>query len=614
MPFNEIYTDHQTFVHSNSTHQQPATLLIQDVTQTPTQTYHRSFSSLSDHAPRDTERHHNNRHHHHHHNNGHNGHNGNDNNNHLDCTIESSQSQNTDNRSTTSSSLLPDPWFNCDRLRWIPQRHLVLFAFCVNSASNAFHWVQYTVLNDLIIKQLGMSQQLVNFTSLVYMIVYTLGAMPASHIQERYGLRLAIFLGTALTLLGSLIKCLTVGLDVVQAIILGQTVISVAQLFVLGIPSHLAAVWYPQSQQNTATAVAVFANSFGVAASFLIPPLAISADTFGPDLHRLHANLACLAAVSQLLVMLFVCSSPGDYQTHASDSPDSVRTSLSKEMRTSGAVGKPSTERESASIASSSALRSNRSQVKEDKFIYASDAPGNHPHQRHLAFWDVFKRLTTHPHFVLLFFTYGISMGISSAFATCLPRLLERPESTDSASEISQVAGQLGVVYIISGLVGMLVTGRLLDRGRRYKLSAILLNAGACFGFVQTAWLVRYGYDYRLLFPSVLLVGYCWLALLMMGYEFAAEITYPLPESVSAAMLNIGSNVFGIMAIELGELLLDQYGVWTCNMVYLLIMVLMTLLSCFITDRLPRQAAYELFEKKADLSESEENVSILAVD
>jgi hypothetical protein len=40
----------------------------------------------------------------------------------------------------------------------------------------------------------------------------------------------------------------------------GQSVVAVAQIFILGMPSQLAATWFPANQVSSACAIGVFGN------------------------------------------------------------------------------------------------------------------------------------------------------------------------------------------------------------------------------------------------------------------------------------------------------------------------------------------------------------------
>jgi FLVCR family feline leukemia virus subgroup C receptor-related protein len=57
------------------------------------------------------------------------------------------------------------------------------------------------------------------------------------------------------------------------------------------------------------------------------------------------------------------------------------------------------------------------------------------------------------------------------------------------------------------------------------------------------------------------------------GYEFAAELTYPIPEGTSSGLLNASSEVFGVLFTLTGGEILDAYGdmVTNCTMTAMLL-------------------------------------------
>jgi FLVCR family feline leukemia virus subgroup C receptor-related protein len=48
----------------------------------------------------------------------------------------------------------------------------------------------------------------------------------------------------------------------------GQTIVAIAQIFVLGIPAQLAATWFPSSQVSSACAIGVFGNQVHIYFNF----------------------------------------------------------------------------------------------------------------------------------------------------------------------------------------------------------------------------------------------------------------------------------------------------------------------------------------------------------
>ncbi len=47
---------------------------------------------------------------------------------------------------------------------------------------------------------------------------------------------------------------------------------------------------------------------------------------------------------------------------------------------------------------------------------------------------------------------------------------------------------------------------------------------------------------------------------LTVGYEFAAELTYPESESTSSGLLNASGELCGVLSVIIGEVILKQYS------------------------------------------------------
>ncbi|VDP24621.1 unnamed protein product [Schistosoma curassoni] len=126
---------------------------------------------------------------------------------------------------------------------------------------------------------------------MIYMLAYIPLIFPSNWILNRWGLRVTLLVASALNAVGGCIKCIAgavtyettfgqsnksipfsnkLGFPILMA---GQTICGIAQSGILGIPAHLAAVWFGVNEVSTATALGVFGNQLGVAFGFLVPPL-----------------------------------------------------------------------------------------------------------------------------------------------------------------------------------------------------------------------------------------------------------------------------------------------------------------------------------------------------
>ena len=110
---------------------------------------------------------------------------------------------------------------------------------------------------------------------MIYMAAYIPLIIPASWILDRYGLRVAMMIGAFGNVLGATIKCFTAHPSLFAATFIGQTISGASQIFVLNIPSHLAAVWFGPKEVSTACAFGVFGNQLGVALGFVLPPMIV---------------------------------------------------------------------------------------------------------------------------------------------------------------------------------------------------------------------------------------------------------------------------------------------------------------------------------------------------
>lgn len=78
---------------------------------------------------------------------------------------------------------------------------------------------------------------------------------------------------------------------------------------------------------------------------------------------------------------------------------------------------------------------------------------------------------------------------------------------------------------------------------------------------------------------------------LPVGFEFAAELTYPEPEGTSAGLLNMAAQVFGIGFTMVYSEILGQWGDIGANVTMAVMLCVGTILTAVIGSDLRRQAA-----------------------
>jgi hypothetical protein len=196
------------------------------------------------------------------------------------------------------------------------KRWLVLFSFCLISLLNAFNWIEYSIIQDVVIEFYNQSlpsgeaekYDAVNWFSMVYMLCYIPLVFPAMFLLDRKGLKLSCMLGALLTTVGAGVKCAGVNPNLFAVAMTGQTICAIAQAFTLSVPARLSALWFGPQEIATATSIGVFGNQLGTAIGFLVPPNVVlkseSVSFMQTRFYYLLVPVAVLCAISFLIATI----------------------------------------------------------------------------------------------------------------------------------------------------------------------------------------------------------------------------------------------------------------------------------------------------------------------
>ncbi len=152
---------------------------------------------------------------------------------------------------------------------------------------------------------------------------------------------------------------------------------------------------------------------------------------------------------------------------------------------------------------------------------------------------DGFKQMIRQKDFIILLTIFFVGLGAFNAVTTWIENILN-----PRGFSITQ-AGNVGGLMIVGGIVGALALPTLSDRYRKRAPFIILSLIGATLGLVG----VTYASGYGLLLASAFMLGFFLLAAGPIGYQYAAEITYPAPEGTSNGLLLLMGQISGIIFI-----------------------------------------------------------------
>merc|ERR1712045_454906 len=87
-------------------------------------------------------------------------------------------------------------------------------------------------------------------------------------------------------------------------------------------------------------------------------------------------------------------------------------------------------------------------------------------------------------------------------------------------------AGRIGLIIVICGMCGSMVCGIILDKTHAYKLTTSLVYFFSFIGMIIYMFTLRLVYI-GVVYATAGLLGFFMTGYLPLGFEFAAEITFP---------------------------------------------------------------------------------------
>ncbi|XP_028296361.1 choline/ethanolamine transporter FLVCR1 [Gouania willdenowi] len=412
------------------------------------------------------------------------------------------------------------------------RRFLVLLVFSLYSLLNAFQWIHYSIITNVFTRYYGVSNERVDLLSIVYMLAYVPLIFPATWLLDRTGLRVTALLGSGLNCAGAWLKCASVSPERFPVTVTAQVVCSVAQVFILGLPSRIASVWFGPREVSTACAAAVLGNQLGTAIGFLLPPVLVPYTPDDVDLtgHNISVMFYGTAAASTVLFILTVIV-----------------------------------------ITNRPPLPPSQAQA-----VLPDSPPEDYSYKQSIL------NLIQNKAFVLLLISYGILTGSFYSVSTLLNQMITACYQNQELN-----TGRIGLTLVVSGMVGSILCGLWLDHTKTYKMTTLSVYALSLVGMVVFTFTLNLNNIYLVFFTAGVL-GFFMTGYLPLGFEFGVEITYPESEGTSSGLLNAFAQIFGIIFTLIQGKLTTDYKPLAGNLFLCTWIFLGTLLTALIKSELRR--------------------------
>ncbi|XP_053659854.1 feline leukemia virus subgroup C receptor-related protein 2-like [Anopheles marshallii] len=398
------------------------------------------------------------------------------------------------------------------------KRRWFLLVLCVLSIAISYvQWIQYSIVANIMAKYYNISPAWIDWTSMIFMVIYILAVFPVSYIMDVKNMRQSAVIGAVGTALGAWIKVFSADPSQFKIVIIGQIVSAIAQVFLLSIPSRLSATWFSPQEASSVCAFGVFGGQLGIAIGFFLTPMIIvNHDDFGAIGVDLQVFLMGVAGVSTMIACMVIAV----FKSEPPFAPSHVQA-LQRTMK-----------------------------------------------PRRKDYWPSVGRLLKDDNYLILVIAYGINVGLFNAFSTLLNQIVLN-YFPDSASD----AGRIGLALIVLGLIGSMVFGYLLDTSHKYKATAVWVCRLSAVTLVIFA-LALESRSKKLLAVASVFLGFFMTGFQPIGYEFAAELTFPEPDGPVMGILNISTQIFGIVITLMISGIQNILGDFVGNIVFAAFLIL----------------------------------------
>ncbi len=330
----------------------------------------------------------------------------------------------------------------------------------------------------------------IDFLATSYMVIYLAASIPASYFIDTFGIVKGVGLGSLIMAAGALVKGFS-GYSF-NLVLAGQVLLAIAQPFIINAATAVAARWFPVRERAIATGLATLAQYLGILGVMLITPMLISsspaAADYGSGIGRMLKIYGLITVAASAISLILLRERPHD---HTIDE---------------GA----------------------------ERFNFAQGL-------RHIfGLRDMW--------FMVILFTIGL--GIFNAISTMV-------DSVAAYIGVDDSNGLIGGIMLIGGIIGAVIIPILSDVFRKRKLFLVICVSGILPGLAGLALApyltggqgVNPDSAYKIALASSFILGFFVMSAGPIGFQYAAEISAPAPESTSQGLLLWVGQVSGIIMV-----------------------------------------------------------------
>jgi len=336
----------------------------------------------------------------------------------------------------------------------------------------------------------------IDFLALLYMLVYIIMCIPASYVIDTYGIRIGLGIGAGIAIICGLLKGFMA--DSYIGVLVAQIGLAVAQPFVLNAITAVAVRWFPLRERGLATGLASLAQYLGIVIAMLVTPLMIGINPEKPDYGSGFGHMLMIYGVITAVAGLLSLILNRETPPEPPGDELLVRMSFRKGLK--HIMG----------------LRDMR--------------------------------------IVLLIFLIGL--GIFNAVSSMTDAIAEHMGVKDSE-------GLIGGIMLIGGIIGAAIIPWMSDIYKKRKIFLVICMVGMIPGMIGLSLADHLASNPKIIYDITLagsfILGFFVMSAGPIGFQYAAEVSYPAPESTSQGLLLLIGQITGMVFVAGMSIHQNQY-------------------------------------------------------
>jgi len=336
----------------------------------------------------------------------------------------------------------------------------------------------------------------IDFLAMIYMVVFLVMSFPASYVIDTYGIRVGISLGAALIGVCGLLKGVLA--KSFLAVVIAQVGLAVAQPFVLNAVTAVSVRWFPLRERGTAAGLSALAQYVGILIAMIATPFMVGSDPAEPG----------------------------------------YGTGFGPMLRTYGWL--------TFGVAVMTLLL-----LRERP----PTPPSVESREKH-SFGEGIRQILDQRDMRILLYLFFVGLGIFNAVSSMTDAIAANAGVEDSD-------GLIGGLMLVGGILGASILPMLSDRFRKRKVFLVVCVVGMVPGMFGLTYAGSLFTDvatvYAISLASSFLLGFFIMSAGPLGFQYAAEVTHPAPESTSQGMLLWVGQLTGLVFVAFMSVESNRY-------------------------------------------------------